>query len=252
MDHVYLALTELARLAAYPALLGFDLEELIKTAGYLGLFAIIFAETGLLVGFFLPGDSLLFTAGFLASQDVFNIWLLVPICFVAAVTGDAVGYAFGHRVGRRLFTRERSLLFRPEHLLRAEQFFQRQGGKAVILARFLPVVRTFVPVIAGVGAMPYSRFVVFNVIGAVLWAVGLPVAGFFLGSAIPSVDRYLLPIIVLIIVASIAPSAIHIWRENGDEIKALVRRQIAQRRGRQQAEATAAPKERVVPSVDAE
>lgn len=237
-------LGHLARLAAYPALFGFDLERLIETVGYLGLFAIIFAETGLLVGFFLPGDSLLFTAGFLASQGVFNIWLLVPLCFVAAVTGDAVGYAFGHRVGRRLFTRERSLLFRPEHLLRAEAFFQRHGGKAVILARFLPVVRTFVPVIAGVGAMAYSRFVVFNVVGALLWAVGLPLAGFFLGSTIPSVDRYLLPIIALIIVLSIAPTAFHVWRESGDEIKAFVRQQIRQRR--------AGGKETVAPSVDAD
>lgn len=204
----------------------FELEELIKTVGYLGLFAIIFAETGLLVGFFLPGDSLLFTAGFLASQDHLNIGLLIAVCFVAAVTGDAVGYAFGHRVGRGLFRRPESRLFRPQHLVRAEAFFAKHGGKAVILARFLPVVRTFVPIIAGVGAMRYPRFALFNVVGAVLWAIGLPLAGYFLGSAIPSVDRYLLPIIALIIIASIAPTAIHVWRESGDEIKILVRKQI--------------------------
>ncbi len=204
----------------------FDLESLIRAAGYLGLFGIIFAETGLLIGFFLPGDSLLFTAGFLASQDYLNIWLLVAVCFVAAVTGDAVGYAFGHRVGRRLFQRPESRLFRPEYLRRAEQFFEVHGGKAVILARFMPIVRTFVPIIAGVGAMRYRRFAAFNVIGALLWAVGLPIAGYFLGKSIPNVDRYLLPIILLIIVASIAPTAIHVWRENGAEISALIRRQL--------------------------
>ncbi|MDP9470830.1 MAG: VTT domain-containing protein [Chloroflexota bacterium] len=204
----------------------FDLESLIRTAGYLGLFGIIFAETGLLIGFFLPGDSLLFTAGFLASQDYLNIWLLVAVCFVAAVSGDAVGYAFGNRVGRRLFQRPESRLFRPEYIRRAEIFFEQHGGKAIILARFMPIVRTFVPIIAGVGAMRYPRFAAFNVIGALLWAVGLPIAGYFLGKSIPNVDRYLLPIILVIIVVSIAPTAIHVWRENGAEISALVRRQL--------------------------
>ena len=204
----------------------FDLESLIRTAGYLGLFGIIFAETGLLIGFFLPGDSLLFTAGFLASQGYLNIWLLVTVCFVAAVTGDAVGYAFGNRVGRRLFQRPESRLFRPEYLRRAELFFEQHGGKAIILARFMPIVRTFVPIIAGVGSMRYPRFALFNVVGGLLWAVGLPIAGYFLGKSIPNVDRYLLPIIVLIIAVSVAPTAIHIWRENGAEISALVRRQM--------------------------
>jgi len=206
----------------------FDLESLIQTVGYVGLFAIIFAETGLLVGFFLPGDSLLFTAGFLASQDYLNIWLLIPVCFVAAVTGDAVGYAFGNRVGRGLFRRPESRIFKPGHLLRAEAFFERHGGKAVVLARFLPIVRTFVPIVAGVGAMRYPRFALFNVTGAVLWAIGLPLAGYFLGSAVPSVDRYLLPIVALIIVVSVAPTAWHVWRESGDEIVAAARRQLRQ------------------------
>lgn len=208
-----------------------DLKDFIETIGYVGLFLVIFAETGLLVGFFLPGDSLLFTAGFLASTDVgISIWWLVPICFVAAVTGDAVGYAFGHRVGRNLFRRPESRIFKPEHLQRAEAFFLQYGGKAVVLARFIPVVRTFVPVIAGVGAMPYSKFAAYNVIGAVLWAIGLPLAGYYIGEAIPSVDRYLLPIIGLIILLSIAPTALHIWKENGDEITAEIRRRIASRK----------------------
>lgn len=205
-----------------------DLESLIETVGYIGLWIIIFAETGLLIGFFLPGDSLLFTAGFLASQDILNLWILVPVCFTAAVIGDAVGYAFGHRVGRGLFRRPESRFFKPAYLVRAEAFFQRHGGKAVILARFMPIVRTFVPIVAGAGAMHYPRFAAFNVIGGVLWAIGLPVSGYFLGEAIPEVDRYLLPIIALIVIVSILPSVIHVWRESGDEIKALVRRQVRQ------------------------
>ena len=201
-----------------------DLEILIRTIGYVGISAIIFAESGLLIGFFLPGDSLLFTAGFVASQGYLDIRLLVPLCFIAAITGDAVGYAFGHTVGRRLYERPNSRLFRKDHLRQTEAFFARHGGKAVILARFVPVVRTFAPIVAGMGAMRYARFAFFNVIGAVLWAVGLSVAGFFLGSVIPDVDRYLLPIIALIIVASIAPSAFHIWKANRAEIAVWVRR----------------------------
>jgi membrane-associated protein len=152
------------------------------------------------------------------------------------VTGDAVGYAFGRRVGRALFRRPESRLFKAEYLRQAEAFFQRHGGKAVVLARFLPIVRTFVPIVAGVGTMQYRRFVVFNVIGAVLWAIGVPLAGSFLGSTIPGVDRYLLLIIAVIIVASAVPSAIHLWRVNGQQIKAIAMQQrdqyLARRRAR--------------------
>jgi membrane-associated protein len=202
---------------------GVDLESLIETVGYLGMFAIVFAETGLLVGFFLPGDSLLFTAGFLASQDYLNIWLLVIVCFVAAVLGDATGYFIGHRWGRNLFNKEESRFFKPKYLRQAESFFEKHGGKAIILARFMPIVRTFIPVIAGVSAMPYRRFFTYNIVGGFVWAVGVTVAGYFLGNTIPGVDKYLFPIILVIIVVSVAPSVIHIWRENGHEIKAQVR-----------------------------
>ncbi|MBX6341848.1 MAG: VTT domain-containing protein [Thermomicrobiaceae bacterium] len=204
----------------------FDLVNLVKTVGYLGLFGIIFAETGLFVGFFLPGDSLLFTAGFLASQGMLNIWLLLPLCFVAATLGGMVGYSFGARIGPRIFRRDDSLLFRRQHLVRASEFFERHGGKAVILARFMPIVRTFTPIVAGVGRMHYRRYALFNAIGAVLWAVGVTLAGYFLGSAIPNVDRYLLPIIFLIILASLAPGALHVLRENRVAISAAVRRQV--------------------------
>lgn len=211
---------------------GVDLESFIRTVGYVGMFGIIFAETGLLVGFFLPGDSLLFTAGFLASQGYLDISLLLLVCFIAAVVGDATGYAIGRNYGRRLFEREDSKLFRKEYLLRAEQFFVKHGGKAVILARFIPIVRTFVPVVSGMGAMEYRRFAIFNVVGALLWAVGVTLAGYFLGTTIPNIDRYLLPIIFLILLASVLPPAIHVWRENGDQIKAFARLKLDERKAR--------------------
>ena len=208
----------------------FDLKDLIETVGYVGIFAIVFAETGLLIGAFLPGDSLLFTAGFLASQGHLNIWILVPLCFIAAVIGDATGYSIGLRFGRSLFRKPESRFFKPEYLVKSEAFFEKHGGKAIILARFMPIVRTFAPVIAGVSSMQYRKFAVYNVVGAVFWAIGVTVAGYFLGKSIPSVDRYLLPIIAAIILVSVAPSVIHVWRESGDEIKAGARRYIAKRR----------------------
>lgn len=194
-------------------LLGIDLITLLKTAGYAGLFGIVFAESGLLLGFFLPGDSLLFTAGFLASQDFFNIWILIIGCFLAAVIGDSVGYTFGKKVGPKIFTREDSLIFRKHNLEHARIFYEKHGGKAVILARFLPIVRTFAPILAGVGVMRYASFLFYNVIGGIMWAIGMPILGFFLGSIIPDVDRYLLPIIVAIVILSILPTFWHIFKE---------------------------------------
>lgn len=214
-------------------MLHFDLELLIRTVGYIGLFALLFAESGLLIGFFLPGDSLLFTAGFVASQGYLDIRLLVPLCFIAAITGDAVGYAFGHQVGRRLYQRPSSRLFRREHLQQTAAFFARHGGKAIILARFVPVVRTFTPIVAGMGVMRYARFTAFNIVGGLLWAVGLTVGGYFLGSVIPGIDRYLLPIIALIIVASVAPSAYHLWQAHRNEITVWMRQRLGRTVGTQ-------------------
>jgi membrane-associated protein len=196
----------------------FDITELLKTFGYIGLVAIIFAESGLLIGFFLPGDSLLFTAGFLASQGFFDIALLAILCFVAAVAGDSVGYWFGAKVGPRLFTKEDSLLFQKKHIYRAQAFYEKHGGKTIILARFLPVVRTFAPIVAGIGMMKYRTFFVFNLIGGFFWAVGVSVAGYFLGKSIPDVDKYLLPIIVGIVALSIAPTAWHILKEKENRV----------------------------------
>jgi membrane-associated protein len=206
-----------------------DLQSLIKTFGYVFVFGIVFAESGLLIGFFLPGDSLLFTAGFLASQGYLNIAVLAIGAFICAVAGDSVGYTFGHRVGRRLFQREDSFWFHKKHLLKAEQFYERHGGKAIILARFMPIVRTFAPIVAGMGSMKYSRFLFYNLFGGLLWGVGVCVAGYFFGRILPAeeVDKYLLPVIFLIIVVSLLPSVIHFWRESGDEVVALVRRRLS-------------------------
>jgi membrane-associated protein len=204
-----------------------DLVALVKAVGYIGIAAMVFAESGLLVGFFLPGDSLLFTAGFLASQGFMSIWILVPLAFAAAIVGDAVGYSIGKRAGRSLFQRTASTFFKPENLDRAEKFFDRHGGKTVVLARFLPIVRTFTPVVAGAGNMRYSRFVLFNVIGGLLWAVGVTLAGYFLGSSVANVDHYLLPIVLAIVVITVAPTAIHLWRENRREMSLMLRKRFS-------------------------
>jgi len=186
-----------------------DLESIIIAVGYVGLFAIIFAESGLLVGIVFPGDSLLFTAGFLASQEIFEIVPLILLCFIAAVTGDSVGYTFGRRVGKRFFTREKSFFFNPDNVVRAENFYAKHGGKAIILARFLPGIRTLAPILAGVGEMHYPTFLLYNVTGGLLWAVGLTSLGYYLGNAIPGIDKYLLPVLLFIIIVSVLPS---IWK----------------------------------------
>mgnify|MGYP001619517984 CR=1 FL=1 len=200
-------------------LTGFDLISLIKTAGYLGLFGIIFAESGLFVGFFLPGDSLLFTAGFLASQGVLNIWILAPLMFVAAILGDNFGYAFGKKVGPALFKKEDSLFFRKDHIERAKVFYERYGKSTIVMARFLPVIRTFAPILAGVGNMRYPTFLFYNFIGAALWALGLTWLGYFLGSTIPNIDKYLLPIILAITIVSSLPNLIFIIKNREYFIK---------------------------------
>ncbi len=223
----------------------FDLKELLRTFGYIGILAIIFAESGLLIGFFLPGDSLLFTAGVLASpaagkllggpenaEPLFNIYLLAILCFLAAVAGDSVGYWFGSKAGPRIFNREDSFFFHKKNVLRAQDFYLKHGGKTIILARFLPVVRTFAPIVAGVGRMKYSSFLMFNLIGGSCWAIGVTFAGYFLGSLIPpdDVDKFLLPIIVLIIFISIAPTAWHILKEKENRVQlATTLRKIARR-----------------------
>lgn len=201
-----------------------QLETILPAIGLLGIFAIIFAESGLLIGFFLPGDSLLFTAGFLASQGTFDIKVLTLICFIAAVAGDSVGYTIGHKLGRKLFRKKESFFFHPDHLIKAEKFYEKHGKKTIVLARFLPVVRTFAPIVAGIGNMDYKTFLSYNLIGGFLWAVLLPLSGFYLGKTIPDVDKYLVPIIIMIVVLSILPQAIHILKnaETRKQILALI------------------------------
>jgi len=191
----------------------FDLDSLLRTVGYAGVFTIVFVESGLLVGFFLPGDSLLFAAGFLASQGFFNVTILCILTFVAAVLGDNVGYQFGKKAGPRVFKKEDSLIFSKKNIQRSQEFYEKHGGKTIILARFIPVVRTFAPVIAGVGKMKYRSFLIYNLLGAFLWAVGVTLLGYFLGSAVPNIDKYLLPIAAFIIVISIAPAVWHLLKD---------------------------------------
>ena len=198
-----------------------DPEKIIDWLGpfaTIGLFGIIFAESGLLIGFFLPGDSLLFTAGLLASQDDYglNIWVLLVGFFAMAVLGDQVGYWFGKRVGPSLFSRPDSRVFKQEYVTRTHTFFEKNGPKTIMIARFVPIVRTFAPILAGVGGMNYKTFVRFNVMGAFIWAVGVTVAGYVLGSTIPSIDRYLLPIIALIVLGSLIPPFLE-WRKHKRE-----------------------------------
>ncbi|MEK9209098.1 MAG: DedA family protein [Patescibacteria group bacterium] len=191
----------------------FDLVSLIKGVGYLGVGAIVFAESGLLIGLFLPGDSLLFTAGFLASQGFLSIVPLVLIIFVTAVLGDNTGYWFGKRFGPSVFRRRGSLLLDPEHIHRAEEFFQKHGPKTIILARFVPVIRSIAPILAGVGSMHWSTFFFYNVVGGLLWGVGVTLTGYYIGSVIPGVDAYIIPIALLIIVVSVAPGLWHLLRD---------------------------------------
>lgn len=188
------------------ALMGLDLAGMIQAVGYVGLFIIIFAESGVLLGLFLPGDSLLFTAGFLASQGYGNIIILATVCFAAAVLGDSFGYAFGRRAGPRVFVREEGWFFRKAYVERMRVFFERHGGKAIVLARFTPVIRTFAPISAGVAGMPYRTFFFYNVTGGLLWAVGIVGLGYLLGNTVPGVDGFLLPLIAGIIVISLFPS----------------------------------------------
>ena len=180
-------------------------ELLVGTLGILGVIAIIFSETGLLIGFFLPGDSLLFTAGFLASQGYISLpWLLVGT-FLAAVIGDSVGYTFGRKVGPSIFNKDDSLLFNKKYIVDAQSFYQKHGKKTIILARFIPVVRTSAPIVAGVGNMDYKTFLSFNIIGGFVWTWALLLLGYGLGAVIPNPDKYIIPVIAVIIIISIVP-----------------------------------------------
>jgi membrane-associated protein len=204
----------------------FDLVRLIETVGYIGLIAIIFAESGLFFGFFLPGDSLLLTAGLLASHGDLKLWILLVTLAPAAILGDNVGYWFGKKVGPPIFSRENSLFFRQKNLLAAKAFYDKHGGKTIVLARFMPFIRTFAPIVAGAVEMHYAHFVTWNTVGGTLWATGLTLAGYFLGESIPGIDRYFLLIIAVVILVSALPSMIHMWKEYRHEAWAFVLRRL--------------------------
>jgi len=191
-----------------------DPEKLLQTFGTLGLFAIIFAESGLLIGFFLPGDSLLFTAGLLSSQGKLPALPLILLgCFIAAAAGDQVGYAFGTKAGPALFKRPDSRFFHQRHVDRAQVFFDEHGPKTIVLARFVPIVRTFAPILAGVGKMRYRTFLSYNLVGAFLWACGVTTLGYVLGETIPDIDKYLLPAIAVIILLSVLPVLLEVRKQ---------------------------------------
>jgi membrane-associated protein len=221
-----------------------DLSKLIADYGttvvYVILFAIIFAESGLFFGFFFPGDTLLLTAGLLAYKGValegggelkLSLWVLMPLLFVAAVLGDNVGYWFGRKVGPPLFRRPQSLLFRPKNLQAAKAFYDKHGGKTITLARFMPFIRTFVPIVAGAVGMKWRRFTFFNLFGGLCWAVGVTLAGYSLGHIFGRafLDKYYYVIVFAVIVVSLMPAFIHLWRSERHEIFALIRTRILRR-----------------------
>ena len=189
-----------------------DPIAMIQTGSYLGLAFLVFAESGLFFGIFLPGDSLLFAAGLLAASGFFAPGPLILIVVIAAILGDSVGYWFGSEVGGNLFKREDSRFFKHEYLVRTERFYQTYGGRAVILARFVPIVRTLAPILAGVGSMQYRVFLAYNIVGGVLWGAGMTMLGFTLGSIIPNSEKYILPLSLVIVAISFFPIILNLAR----------------------------------------
>jgi len=186
------------------------LDELIAWAGYVGLTVIVFCETGLLAGFFLPGDSLLVTAGLVASQGKLDIVWLNLLLMAAAILGDSVGYAIGYYAGPKIFRKEESFFFRKDHIRRTHDFFEKHGGKTIILARFVPIVRTFAPTVAGVGRMSYAKFLSYNVVGGVAWVASMTLIGYFLGRSVPNIEKHLHLVLAVVIVISFLPIAYEI------------------------------------------
>lgn len=201
---------------------GIDPQKLLESVGFIGLLLVVFAESGILIGFFLPGDSLLFTAGLATyglkiGEKTFqlasgHIWLVVIGVVIAAIAGDQVGYVFGKKVGPALFKRPQSRLFKPEYVEKSEQFFARHGAKSIVLARFVPIVRTFTPIVAGVSNMHYSTFVRFNIIGGILWGAGITILGYTLGRAFPAIGDNLEIAVLVIVAVSVLPIAIEFIR----------------------------------------
>jgi membrane-associated protein len=204
------------------------IDQYLEALGPIGMFVcalIIFAESGLFFGFFLPGDSLLLTAGLLAYQGVFNIWVLLILFPAAAIIGDNVGYWFGSKVGPPIFSRPESRFFKPQNLAKAKEFYDKYGPITIVLARFMPFIRTFAPIVAGAAKMNYRVFLTYNIIGGIIWGAGVTLAGYLLGALFPPevLDRYFLLIIIVVVAISVSPTAFHIWSENKHKIIARVR-----------------------------
>jgi membrane-associated protein len=190
-----------------------DPRSIIETLGTIGVITIVFLETGVFFGFFFPGDSLLFTAGFLASQGYVSISVLLVGTFLAAIIGDSFGYGFGKKIGPKIFTREDSIFFNKNHIKKAQDFYEKHGKKTIILARFMPIIRTFAPIVAGIGNMHYRIFLVYNIVGAFLWTWSMLLLGYGLGALIPDPDKYVLPVVIVIIVVSAFPGIKEVWKQ---------------------------------------
>lgn len=190
----------------------YALDDLIRWGGYAILVGIVFTETGLLVGFFLPGDSLLVTAGLVAAAGGLDIWALNGALIVAAVVGDSVGYAIGYRTGPKIFRKEESRWFSRRHLVRTHEFYERHGGKTIVLARFIPIIRTFAPVVAGVGQMEYRRFLFYNLFGGIGWVVSLTWTGYLLGQQIPNIHQHIHVVVAVVVVLSVLPIVVEWWK----------------------------------------
>jgi len=191
----------------------YDVEFLVRTGGLVALIVIVFVETGLLVGFFLPGDSLLVTAGIFAARGDLDLVTLNASLSLAAIAGDSVGYWIGVRTGPKIFTREDSLFFNRKHLISAKEFYDRHGGFTIFIARFMPIIRTFAPVVAGVGAMPYRKFIAYNVFGGIFWVLSMTLAGYFLGTLVPNIQERIHLVIAVVIVLSLLPAIIKFFSE---------------------------------------
>ena len=215
--------TILHSVSIFGAIPGLDLVDVIISLGIFAVLVVIFAESGLLIGFFLPGDSLLFTAGALYATNILpgnvpiNIHLFVVMLFIAAVLGDTVGYWFGRKAGTRIFKKPDAKIFKQAHIQNAQNFYEKHGGKTIIMARFVPIIRTFAPIVAGIGKMDYRRFLSFNLIGGFLWTFGITYLGYFAGKAIIAagvdIDSVILPIVFLIVFISVLPPLIHILKD---------------------------------------
>lgn len=186
--------------------------SLVLSFGYVGLAAVVFAESGVFLGFFLPGDSVLFSAGLVASHGTLNIWILVPLLCASAILGDSTGYFVGSKIGPALFVRNDSLFFKKRYVTETQAYYAKYGPMTIFVARFIPVVRTMAPTLAGVGRMRYRTFLRYNIFGGICWGGGVTLLGYFLGSTVPGADQYIIPIIILIVVLSFVPIAWEWWR----------------------------------------